>query len=291
MALGAERVSVDVVSSSPNRARRGCLAIANAELSDGALPVLATLPGWWARRAASFGLSGAFLDVRYALAAQPPVDPAALSTAVRRSDLLDATPEQLGEAYVTALDRTVRSHTGRHYTPSSLAAALWDQTQAAAGGRVDGLVLDPACGAGALLLPPLRSWLSIRAATQPDLVLAGAVTAVAGRDLDAAAVWLGNVVLASTFLPWWTEVPEDRRRPLPALLEVRDGLAEQDPPAAAVVMNPPYGRVRLDQEERARWSHAVYGHANRYGLFLAGAALQIRSGGVLSALVPAGWLD
>ena len=102
-----------------------------------------------------------------------------LSTAVRRSDLLDATPEQLGEAYVTALDRTVRSHTGRYYTPSSLAAALWDQTQAAAGGRVDGLVLDPACGAGALLLPPLRSWLSIRAATQPDLVLAGAVTAVA----------------------------------------------------------------------------------------------------------------
>jgi hypothetical protein len=55
-------------------------------------------------------------------------------------------------------------------------------------------------------------------------------------------------------------------------------------------MNPPYGRIRLDQEERARWSHAVYGHANRYGLFMAGAASQIRDGGVLSALVPAGWL-
>ena len=107
-------MSVDVAPPSPNRARRGRLAIANAELSDGALSVLATVPGWWARRAASFGLSGAFLDVGYALAAQPPVDPAVLSTAVRRSDLLDATPEQLGEAYVTALDRTVRSHTGRH---------------------------------------------------------------------------------------------------------------------------------------------------------------------------------
>lgn len=106
---------------------------------------------------------------------------------------------------MTALDRDVRSHTGRHYTPPSLAAALWDQTQAAAGGRVDGLVLAPACGAGALLLPPLRSWLSVHAATQPDLVLAGAATAVAGRDLDAAAVWLGNVVLASTLLPWWSD--------------------------------------------------------------------------------------
>lgn len=283
-------MSVAAAPLSPNRGRRGRLADANDELSDDALSVLATVPSWWARRAASFGLSGAFLDVRHALAAESPIDPAALSPVGHRSDLLDATPEQLGEAYVTALDRTVRSHTGRHYTPASLADALWDQTQAAAGGHVDGLVLDPACGAGALLLPPLRSWLTNCTATQPDLVLAGSVTAVAGRDLDAAAVWLGNVVLVSTLLPWWKEVPEDRRRPLPALLEVRDGLAEQDPPAAAVVMNPPYGRVRLDQEERARWSHAVYGHANRYGLFMAGATSQIRSGGVLSALVPAGWL-
>lgn len=283
-------MSVDAVSPSPNRARRGRLIIGDDELSEAALSVLATVPDWWARRAAGSGLSGVFLDVRYAVAAEPPIEPAALATADHRSDLLDAAPEQLGEAYVTALDRTVRSHTGRHYTPAALADALWDQTQAAAGGRVDGLVLDPACGAGALLLPPLRSWLTTCAATQPELVLAGAVTAVTGRDLDAAAVWLGNVALASVLLPWWTKVPEDRRRPLPALLEVRDGLAEQDPPATAVVMNPPYGRVRLDQDERARWSHAVYGHANRYGLFLASAASQIRSRGVLSALVPAGWL-
>lgn len=83
-------MSVDVASLCPNRARRGCLALANDELSDGALSVLATVPGWWARRAAGFGLSGTYLDVRYALAAQPPIDPG-LSTAVRRSDLLDAT--------------------------------------------------------------------------------------------------------------------------------------------------------------------------------------------------------
>lgn len=273
-----------------NRARRGRLTVMNGELSDAALVVLATVPAWWARRAAKFGLSGTFLDVDHALAADPPIPTAVLSAAGHRQDLLDATPEQLGDAYVTALDRTLRSHSGRHYTPTSLAAALWEQTENAAGGRVDGLVLDPACGAGALLLPPLRSWLSTCSAIEPDLVLAGATTAIAGRDLDAAAVWLGNAALASVLLPWWARVPEVRRRPLPTLLEVGDGLADQDPPAAAVVMNPPYGRVRLDQEERARWSHTVYGHANRYSLFLASAASQIRRGGVLSALVPAGWL-
>lgn len=240
-------MSVDVIPLNPNRGRRGRLTPASSRLSDGALAVLAAVPAWWARRAADVGLSGACLDVEHAVRADAPIDLAALSTAEHRVDLLDATPEQLGDAYVTALDRAVRSHTGRHYTPPLLATALWEQAQATAGGHVDGLVLDPACGAGALLLPPLRSWLSTGNATQPELVLAGVATAVAGRDLDETAVWLGNVVLASILLPWWAEVPQDRRRPLPALLHVGDGLEAQEPLAAAIVMNPPYGRIRLDQ--------------------------------------------
>ncbi|MGH3752867.1 MAG: Eco57I restriction-modification methylase domain-containing protein [Pseudonocardiaceae bacterium] len=283
-------MSVDVIPLNPNRGRRGRLTPASSRLSDGALAVLAAVPAWWARRAADAGLSGACLDVAHAVATDAPIDPAALPTAGHRVDVLDATPEQVGDAYVTALDRAVRSDTGRHYTPPLLATALWEQAQATAGGQVDGLVLDPACGAGALLLPPLRSWLSTCNAAQPELVLAGVATAVAGRDLDEAAVWLGNVVLASVLLPWWAQVPPDRRRPLPALLHVGDGLEAHGPRAAAIVMNPPYGRIRLDQQERARWSHAVYGHANRYGLFMAAGATQLRQGGVLAALVPAGWL-
>jgi adenine-specific DNA-methyltransferase len=283
-------VSVDAVALNPNRGRRGRLAPASSTLSEGALAVLAAVPAWWARRAAGAGLSGACLDVEHAVAADAPVDVAALSRTDHRVDLLDATPEQVGDAYVTALDAAVRSHTGRHYTPPSLARALWEQAQATTGGRVDGLVFDPACGAGALLLPPLRSWLSACDGAQPEVVLAGVASVVAGRDLDEAAVWLGNVSLASVLLPWWAQVPPDRRRPLPALLHVGDGLQAQEPLASTVLMNPPYGRIRLDDQERLRWSHAVYGHANRYGLFMAAGAAQLRQGGVLAALVPAGWL-
>jgi adenine-specific DNA-methyltransferase len=291
-------VSVEAISLSPNRSRRGRLTPSSSKLSDGALAVLAAVPTWWARRAADVGLSGACLDVGQAVAAEAPIDFATdsatglttLSTAEHQVDLLDATPEQVGDAYVTALDRAVRNHTGRHYTPPLLATALWEQAQATAGGQVCGLVLDPACGAGALLVPPLRSWLRNRPADPPELLLAEVATAVAGRDLDEAAVWLGNVALASILLPWWAQVPQRRRRPLPALLHVGDGLEAQGPLAAAIMMNPPYGRVRLDRHERARWSHAVYGHANRYGLFMAAGAAQLRQGGVLAALVPAGWL-
>jgi len=251
--------------------------------------VLATVPAWWARRAAELGLRGACLDVEHSVAATPPIE-LALSRAQPRLDLLDATPEQLGDAYVTALEPSLRSHTGRHNTPPVLATALWEQAQATAGGRVDGLVFDPACGAGALLLPPLRSWL--RACTELDVV-AGVARAVGGCDLDEAAVWLGNVALASVLLPWWAQLSSAQQRypaPLPALLHVADGLAARERRAAAVLMNPPYGRIRLDDHERLRWAHVVYGHANRYALFMAAGAAQLKPGGVLAALVPAGWL-
>jgi len=81
------------------------------------------------------------------------------------------------------------------------------------------------------------------------------------------------------------------RRALPALLTNEDGLEWRAAKARVVIMNPPYGRVRLAPDERTRWSHAVFGHANRYGLFMAGAVDQVaEEGGVVTALVPAGWL-
>jgi adenine-specific DNA-methyltransferase len=235
-------------------------------------------------------LRGACLDVGQALAARPHAAAAALSTAQAREDLLDATPEELGEAYVTALDPAVRGHAGRHYTPPGLARELWEQAQATVGGQVDGLVFDPACGAGALLLPPLRSWLDACDPAQPELALAGVTTAIAGCDLDESAVWLGNIALASVLLTWWAQIPPSGRVRMPALLHAGDGLQAHEQLAAAVLMNPPYGRIRLDEHERIRWSHAVYGHANRYGLFMAAGAARLKHGGVLAALVPAGWL-
>ncbi|HEV7827579.1 MAG TPA: hypothetical protein VGP04_01780 [Pseudonocardiaceae bacterium] len=283
-------MSVEAISPSPNRARRGRLAPAGGPLSDRAAAVLATVPAWWARRAADAGLRGACLDVGQALAARPHAAAAALSTAQAREDLLDATPEELGEAYVTALDPAVRGHAGRHYTPPGLARELWEQAQATVGGQVDGLVFDPACGAGALLLPPLRSWLDACDPAQPELALAGVTTAIAGCDLDESAVWLGNIALASVLLPWWAQIPPSGRVRMPALLHAGDGLQAHEQLAAAVLMNPPYGRIRLDEHERIRWSHAVYGHANRYGLFMAAGAARLKHGGVLAALVPAGWL-
>lgn len=274
-----------------NRAPRNILASTPAalDLTVEALRVLVTAPLWWSRRAAEAGLSGQWASLSTAVAAVAPFDLCGLDVDPR-PDLLDATPEAIGEAYVVALSADVRSRHGRHYTPPLLAKEMWQQTVSTAGGYPDGLVFDPAAGAGALLLPALRAWLLKHADTEPHLILRGVTSAIAGRDLDEAAVWLGNVVLAAELLPFWGRISGRHRRPLPALVSVGDGLASGIEAPAATVMNPPYGRIRLSPAERAHWSHAVSGHANLYALFTAAAVARSQPGGVVTALIPAGWL-
>ena len=153
-----------------------------------------------------------------------------------------------------------------------------------------GLMRDPACGGGALLLPPLRQHLSALAEADPRVTIAGLPRIIEGVDADPSAVWIANVVLAAELLPYIARLRDARRPRLPMLASVGDGLALPDRTARAVVMNPPYGRVRLDDAERERWSPYLYGHANLYALFLAAGLEALDDDGVLAALVPTSFL-
>ena len=250
--------------------------------------MLAAIPEWWSHRATLAGLTGRWLDVRFAVDATPPVfadvvAPAQLSPS--------ATGMDVGAAYIAALTPQIRARHGRHYTPADLSEQLWAMTRRGLGHtarakQLGGLVRDPACGAGSLLIPPLREHLQALRAIDPQLALTNLGAVIEGIDADPAAVWLTNVVLAAEALPVLAEVPTARRRPFPVLAHVGDGLAETDRRARAVVMNPPYGRVRLQPAERERFARYLYGHANLYGLFMAAGLDSLDDNGVLSALVP-----
>jgi len=201
----------------------------------------------------------------------------------------------LGAAYVAGLSASVRSRHGRHYTPPRLAEQLWQMTRRSLGATsksrlLSGLVRDPACGAGALLLPVVQEQVRALRRVDTPLALAGLPAAVEGIDNDPQAVWLANVILAAEMLPLLASLPVRRRRPLPALVRVGDGLAADLPPARAIVMNPPYGRVRLDDADRERFSKVVYGHANLYGLFMGAALDTLDAEGALAALVPTSFM-
>jgi adenine-specific DNA-methyltransferase len=272
------------------RGSRGAIADSDpaAALPQAALAVLAGIPAWWEARARAAGLSDQWLDVYSAIDAAAPIQRGG-STAP--FDLEFCSGAELGASYVAALTPEVRARHGRHYTPPELAEHLWAMTRKSLGylrpaRPLSGLVRDPACGAAALLVPPLRE--HVRALVHADarVALAGLPNVVEGVDGDPAAVWIANVVLAAEALPLLASVPSARRRPLPALARVGDGLRPTARPARVVLMNPPYGRVRLSPEDRDRFARVLYGHANLYGLFLGAGLEGLDRDGVLAALVP-----
>jgi adenine-specific DNA-methyltransferase len=187
-----------------------------------------------------------------------------------------------------ALESRDRLLHGCHYTPRLLAGALWREMRAA-GARTDGRTVDPAAGAGALLLRPLRQFVSSWEGA-PDEGLTEAGRRFGGTDLDPLAVWLGNAILGAELLPLWAGVPQERRHRLPPLLRVDDALVGAQEQATTLIMNPPFGRVRLGSVERARWRRSLYGHANRYALFLHAAVEMTTPGGVIGAVLPTSFL-
>lgn len=251
--------------------------------------VLAAVPAWWSARAATWGLSGQWLDV--AAAVEAPMPEVALTATPATEVTGEMTSEALGAAYVAALSSQVRARHGRHYTPPHLAGHLWSMARGQfvhvpKATRLPGLVRDPACGGAALLLPPMREHVRASHGTDAAVALAGLPNLVEGVDSDPAAVWLASVVLAAEALPLLAAVPAARRRPLPALARVGDSLTDELRPARVVLVNPPYGRVKLPELERQRWAHVLYGHANLYGLFMGAALDGLDEQGVLAALVP-----
>lgn len=252
--------------------------------------VLAGVAQWWAAKASAAGLTDRWLDVHEAIDGLEPAP-----EVKRPAKLRGLTGPEVGARYVVALSAATRSRHGRHYTPGALANHLWLMTRAALGQKrpglpLPGLVRDPACGGGALLLPPLRQHLVALVDADPRVTLAGVGGLIEGVDADPSAAWVASVVLAAELLPLLARVPATKRRPLPRLAWVGDGLALPSRAARAVVMNPPYGRVRLDEDERARWGAYLYGHANLYGLFLAAGLESLADDGTLAALVPTSFL-
>jgi adenine-specific DNA-methyltransferase len=247
--------------------------------------VLRAVPAWWERRARLAGLPPEWRDWRQALPPAPgghlvPTD----------SSLERCSPYALGEAYACALPRLDRLRHGRHYTPKPLAEALWREVERS-GLRFAGPVVDPAAGAGALLLRPLRRYVAEQLAKgDPRQALAAAESRVRGVDTDERAVWLGNAILAAELLPLWARLPPTERQPLPSVLRVGDGLEQPRASAGLIVMNPPFGRARLGAEHRERWERTLYGHANWYGLFVHAAVEQVRNDGVVAAVLPASFL-
>jgi adenine-specific DNA-methyltransferase len=106
--------------------------------------------------------------------------------------------------------------------------------------------------------------------------------------MDPFGAWLSQISLDIALLP----LLRATGRHLPPLVTVCDSL-RRGPPRGRfdlVIGNPPYGRVTLSREDRARYTRSLYGHANLYGLFTDMALRNTRPGGVVAFVTPTSFL-
>jgi adenine-specific DNA-methyltransferase len=250
-----------------------------AAVPDAAFPLDVLAMSLWSRACASCGadpadrrlLEGAFFEVgmadRLGIAGVPPG-----SAGVR----------WLADEYLASLPKATRSRRGSFYTPGSLADALAERVL-----RnplpTEGLLIDPACGGGSLLASLVDR---LVATGRPDDVVRVVLDRVRGVDLDPVAVKICDLAIRVALLPAWAALPEDARPTLTRFATVGDGLVDSRP-AAVVITNPPFGRVRLAEATRRRHSRVLYGHAHWPTLFLHTAVMRLVPGGAAAFVIPA----
>jgi adenine-specific DNA-methyltransferase len=177
---------------------------------------------------------------------------------------------------------------GIYYTPPALAERLLDQATEAGIDWATARVLDPACGGGAFLAPVAKRIMTALQACDPAILLNTIGNRVRGYEIDPFSAWLSQVTLDAMLLP--AAVAASRQ--LPSVVAIRDSLTINKPERRfdLVVGNPPYGRVRLDDRQRERYSRVLYGHANLYTLFTDIAIRHTRANGLLAYLTPTSFL-
>ena len=195
---------------------------------------------------------------------------------------------EIGAVYTVALPERYRAEHGIYYTPPALSAHLLDMAEAAGIDWRVARVLDPACGGGAFLAPAAERIAAAIDDCLPPLVLQNIVGRLRGLELDPFAAWMSQVFLEITL----RNVSRAAGRAFPQLVNVCDSLDESpsDNGFDLVIGNPPFGKMRLRDEQRARYKRSLYGHANLYGVFLDLAVRWTKPGGVVAYVTPTSFL-
>jgi adenine-specific DNA-methyltransferase len=202
------------------------------------------------------------------------------------------TPEMaayaIGRAYTEALPPDYRAKLGIYYTPPLLTTRLIELAGAAGTRWETARVLDPACGGGAFLAPVAQRIVDSLPDCSPRILMKNIATRLRGYEIDPFAAWLSQVTLDAVLLPISKAVGE----PIPAVVSIRDSLRDlsKSEQFDLLIGNPPYGRVRLDENDRACFKRSLYGHANLYGMFTDVALRYAKPGGVIAYVTPTGFL-
>ncbi len=193
----------------------------------------------------------------------------------------------IGTIYTALLPPDLRTRLGAYYTPPCLVSRLMDQAEAAGFDWADGSALDPACGGGAFLAPLALRMVQAMDKAEPAFILASLSHRLRGFEIDPFAAWMSQTLLEIALMP----LANAAGKPVPRLALTVDSLRhEPERTFSLVIGNPPYGRLTLDTDTRAKFARSLYGHANLYGVFTDQAIRWTQEGGVFAFLTPTSFL-
>lgn len=197
----------------------------------------------------------------------------------------------MGDLYTSLLPATYRSDHGIYYTPPTLAERLLDLLAAEGADWAEADILDPACGGGAFLITVVNRMLGdyrIKDLTSQDKLI-HIENHLAGIELDEFAAWITQSLLDIILYP---EAIATGRR-LKSIIKIQDTIqyALHDTRKFDVIVgNPPYGKVKLDEQTRSNYSRSLYGHANLYGLFIDASLRLKKENGIVGFVTPTSFL-
>lgn len=194
--------------------------------------------------------------------------------------------DRIGALHAGLMPGEERARHGVYYTPPALAERLVELADQGGVDWATARVLDPAAGCGAFLVPLALRMAAAARNVEPALAVRSIATRLRGLELDPVAAWISCVMVEAALLPLLRGTGQ-RLSPCRAVdaLTVPD-IADAD----LVIGNPPYGRLTLAPDTRARFARSLYGHANLYGLFMDLAVRFAAPGGLIAFLTPSSFL-
>lgn len=193
----------------------------------------------------------------------------------------------IGSTYAAMLPPEVRSEHGVYYTPPAVVRRLLDAATEAGVDWSTCRVLDPACGGGAFLGPVAARMMLALKDCERRVIARNIASRLRGYEIDPFAAWMSQVFLDSTLF-----CTLGGRAGCFDAIDVGDALERESPAAFDLVIgNPPYGRLKLSTEQRAKYSRSLYGHANLYGVFLDLACRHAKPDGVIAYVTPTSFLS
>lgn len=197
----------------------------------------------------------------------------------------------LGNLYTMLLPKEYRADNGVFYTPPTLAERLLDILAAEGADWAKADILDPACGGGAFLVTVANRMLGdYRIKELPaDDKLVHIEQHLAGIEIDKFAGLITQVLLDIIIYP--EAVAAGRR--LKPIIKIQDTIQyalDEERKFDVIVGNPPFGRVKLDENTRKIYARSLYGHANLYGLFIDASLRMKKDEGLVGFVTPTSFL-